>query len=103
MNLEKWNSRPKDIQQIITETTEAFYEESAIGLWDRQNEDAFDFAVNDQKMEVLELSEEEAAKWIDKVTPIHDQYNQKLKELNIDTDALKIVKDLADRYNSVYE
>ncbi|MBN2557390.1 MAG: TRAP transporter substrate-binding protein [Clostridia bacterium] len=102
MNLEKWNSLPGEIQRIIVETTEAFHEEVGIGLWDRQNDEGLSFAVDEQGMEVIDLSQEEAARWIEKVSPIQDEYQSVLSSLGIEEDVLGLVKSLADKYNDIY-
>lgn len=102
MNLDKWNSLSKELQNTILETTEKFYEETAIGLWDKQNETALDYAVNENNMEVLELTGEETALWIEKVAPIQDAFTAKMKEMGIKEDVLAIVKELAEKYNNQY-
>lgn len=100
MNLDKWNSLPEDIQQAITDTTEKFHEEVGIGLWDRQNEDALEWAVNVQKMEVIELSDDEMDRWIQAVQPMIDKYIKEKGEAG--RKAIDIVKKLADKYNAEY-
>jgi len=102
MNLDIWNSIPEDIQNTILKTTDTFYNDVGIGLWDKQNAAALDYAVNEQGLEVIELSETETGIWIEKVTPIQTTYSEKIKQLGIDTDVLKLVKDLADKYNKIY-
>lgn len=102
MNLDKWNSMPKSLQKTITEATEKFHQEIGIGLWDMQNEAGIDFAINEQGMEEIILSDEEAARWIEKVAPIQDTYNETIKALGIDTDVMDLVKTLADKYNGMY-
>lgn len=102
MNLDKWNSIPKDLQDIIIETTETFHEEIGIGLWDMQNEAGIDFAINEQGMEVIDLSEEEAQIWIDRVSPIQEDYMEAIKSAGLDETALDLVKSLAEKYNAIY-
>ncbi len=102
MNLDKWNSMPKKLQDTVIETTEKFHENIGIALWDMQNEAGIDFALNEQGMEEIILSDAEAAKWIEKVTPMHDIYTQNIKNKGIDTDVISLVKSLADKYNGLY-
>ncbi|MGI6668949.1 MAG: TRAP transporter substrate-binding protein [Acetivibrionales bacterium] len=102
MNLDRWNSLPKDLQDIILETTEKFFEETAIGLWDKQNEAALDYAVNENDMKVIELTDEETALWIEKVKPIQDAFTAKMKEMGVKEDVLAVVKELAEKYNNQY-
>ena len=103
MNLDTWNSIPKNLQKDILEATADFYEEVGIGLWDMQNETALDWAVNEQGVEIIELSDEEAAIWIEKVMPIQDNFVAALKEQGIDTDVMSVVNELADKYNEEYK
>lgn len=103
MNLDTWNSIPEDIQQVILDTTADFYEEVGIGLWDSQNEVALDWAVNEQGIEVIELSDEEAELWIEKVMPIQDDFASRMLELGIEEDILAVINDLADKYNEEYK
>lgn len=97
MNLDKWNSLPEDIKQAITETTERFFEETAAGLWDVQNEAALDWSVNEKGMEIFELSGEEFDRWIDKVAPVQEKYVNEKGELG--KTALETAKRLAEKYN----
>lgn len=101
MNLDKWNSMPKDLQDAVTKATETFHQEVGIGLWDMQNEAAMDFALNEQGMEVIELSSDEAALWVEKVAVIQDEYTSRINELGLDS-ALDTVKSLAEKYNEIY-
>lgn len=102
MNNDVWDSIPSDLQEIIESTTEDFYNEVGIGLWDMQNEAGLAFAVDEQGMEVITLSDEQAALWIEKVTPVQSTYQEKLTEMGIETDVLALIKSLADKYNSEY-
>jgi len=101
MNLDKWNSLPADLQEIIISETEKFHQETGIGLWDMQNEAGIDYALDEQGMEEIILSEEEAARWIEKVTPLQDEYTERVKDLT-DEDVMELVKSLADKYNGIY-
>jgi TRAP-type C4-dicarboxylate transport system substrate-binding protein len=103
MNLEKWDSIPKDLQKKITDVTEKFHEETAIALWDMQNEAALGYAIDEQEMQIIDLTSEEKAAWIEKVMPIQDSYNTKLKELGITLDPLATIGKLADKYNDKYK
>jgi TRAP-type C4-dicarboxylate transport system substrate-binding protein len=101
MNLEKWNSMPKSLQDKIMAETEKFHEEVGIGLWDMQNEAGIDFALNEQGMEEIVLSDAEAAKWIEKVLPLQDEFTNNIKSVT-DEDVMGVVKSLADKYNEMY-
>lgn len=100
MNLDKWNSLPEDIQQIIVDTTLQFQDEVGIGLWDSQNEDALKWAVEEEGMEVIELSDQEMERWIKAVEPMLDKYMAEKGEVGVK--AVEIAKKLAEKYNNQY-
>jgi len=100
MNLDKWNSLPKDIQKAITDVTEEFHEEVAIGLWDKQNEEALDWAINEQNFKVMELSEEQNAMWKQAIEPMLEKYVNDKGEAG--QKAVDIVKRLSEKYNEEY-
>lgn len=101
MNSEKWNSFSSDIQEAILEVNESFHEEVGIGLWDKQNEAAVDWAVKEHGIKIKELSEEETSRWMDKVRPIQDEYREKNKD-KTDQDVIKMIEELAEEYNEKY-
>lgn len=101
MNLDKWNSMPKKLQDIIVEITETFHQEVGIGLWDMQNEAGMDFA-NEQGMEVIDLSADETEIWISKVIGIQDEYIENMKSADLDDTALDVIKSLVEEYNGIY-
>jgi TRAP-type C4-dicarboxylate transport system substrate-binding protein len=103
MNKSVWESIPADLQKTISEVTEKFHEETGAALWDMQNEAGLKYAVDEQKMEVIPLSAEETALWIETVKPIQEDYKTKLAGLGITSDPLKTIYELADQYNELYK
>ena len=100
-NQDKWDSMPAELQDTVTEATAAFFEEVGIGIWDMQNEPAIDYAVNEMGMEVITLSDEEIALWIEKVLPLQEEYKANVAELT-DVDVLAYINELAEKYNQMY-
>ncbi|HZK28380.1 MAG TPA: TRAP transporter substrate-binding protein [Thermoclostridium sp.] len=100
MNLDKWNSIPEDIQSIITEISLEYQDKVGIGLWDRQNEAALKWAVEEEGIEIIELSEEETQRWIQKVMPMQEKYTDKNGETG--KRALETTMRLAEKYNNKY-
>jgi TRAP-type transport system periplasmic protein len=100
-SLDKWNSMPQDLQDKVTAATAKFFEEVGIGLWDMQNAPAMDYAVNEMKMEVITLSDEEAALWIEKVKPLQEEYTKNVAGL-ADRDVIGFINELAAKYNLIY-
>ena len=100
-NQDKWNAMPQELQEKVTAATAEFYEEVGIGLWDMQNEPAMEYAVNEMDMEVITLSDEEAAVWIEKVIPLQEEYTESVADLT-DRDVIGLINELAQKYNQEY-
>ncbi len=99
MNQDKWDSLPPELQEIFLEVNERFFEEVAAGLWDVQNEEALEWAVEETGQEIITLTAEETEKWIEKVQPIQDNFVEEMNELGFDgEEILQTVKRLAEQY-----
>lgn len=104
MNLDKWNSLSLETQKAIEEVNKKFFEEVAIGLWDKQNEDALKWAFEQEGMKEIKLSEEEANRWITKVKPIQDEFVADINKKGLDGQQIvDTVMDLAKKYNAEYK
>ena len=100
MNKDKWDSMPAEYQDAITEVTNQMYEDTAAGLYDGLSQEALDASLAEKDIEITSLSEEETAKWKDKIAPVFDEYQAKLDEQGLDGEMiLNTVKELADKYN----
>lgn len=100
MNQDKWNALDAETQQAITEVNQKFFNEVAMGLWDKQNEAAMKYAVDEKGMEVITLPQEEADQWIKLVEPIQQEYVARMQEQGLDGEgALALTKQLAEKYN----
>ena len=103
MNLDQWNALSPDIQEAIEEVNERYFEEVAMGLWDKQNEAALKWSVEETGLEVINLSEEEANKWISIITPIQNEFVDSMNNKGFDGQSiLDTVKELAEKYNREY-
>jgi TRAP-type C4-dicarboxylate transport system substrate-binding protein len=104
MNLDKWNSLSPENQKAIEAVNKKYFEEVAMGLWDKQNESAWKYAVEEKGMKEIKLSEEETNKWIALVKPIQDEYIANMNQKGLPgQQALDVVKSLADKYNQQYK
>ncbi len=104
MNLDKWNSLSPDIQQAIEEVNETYFEKVAVGLWDKQNEAALEWAVDEMGMETITLPQAEVDRWINLVKPIQDDFIAKMNQSGLPgQEILDTVKELADQYNQEYK
>lgn len=104
MNLETWNSLPEDIQEIIEEETEDYYEEVVVGFYDRLNEEVFEwFEEEGIEMEIIKLDDEEQKRWIELVEPLFDEHVRELEEKGLPGDEiLQQVIELTEKYNEEY-
>ncbi|MFZ5643089.1 MAG: TRAP transporter substrate-binding protein [Bacillota bacterium] len=104
MNLDKWNSLSPETRSAIEKVNEKYFEEVAIGLWDKQNEAALKYAINEKGMKEITLSKEEADRWVALVKPIQDEYVAGINAKGQNgQQALDTVKQLADKYNQQYK
>jgi len=100
MNIDKWNAISPEDRQAIEKINEEYFEKVAMGLWDKQNEAALKYAVEEHGMEVINLSPEEQAKWIDLVQPIQNEFVEKMDQQGLNgQEILDTVIELAEKYN----
>ncbi len=99
MNQEKWDQLPVDLQEIFLSVNEQFFDEVAAGLWDVQNSSALEWAVEETGQEIITLSDEEIALWIEKIEPIQDDFIERMNQQGFPgEDILATVKRLAEQY-----
>lgn len=104
MNLDKWNSLTPEDQKAIEAVNEKFFNEVAMGLWDKQNEAALKYAVDEKGMEVINLPQEEQEQWMSLVKPIQDEFIAQMKQKGQNgQEILDKVKSLADQYNKEFQ
>lgn len=72
MNKDKWESLPKDIQQIFNEVSEEYREKFAVG-WNEIGIEGMEYTLS-LGNEIIELTPEEAARWTAAVEPVVDKY-----------------------------
>jgi TRAP-type C4-dicarboxylate transport system substrate-binding protein len=73
MNLRVWNSLPADIQKIIEEESAKASVLNSRG-WDLKEQAAIELMKKTPGKEVIYLSEEEVARWREKVQPLYDKW-----------------------------
>ena len=78
MNLDKWNSLPKDVQRVFEKVSEDWVSKHG-EAWDTSDEEGKKFTL-DRGNEIIPLSEEESARWAEAVRPVIDEYAQKLED-----------------------
>jgi TRAP-type C4-dicarboxylate transport system substrate-binding protein len=78
MNLDKWNSLPKDVQRVFEKVSEDWVSKHG-EAWDASDEEGRQFTL-EQGNEIIPLSEEEQARWAEAVRPVIDEYAQSLED-----------------------
>ena len=74
MNKDKWNGLPENIKTIITEVSQEWIEKHGM-VWDYYDKVGIDYFLTFAGREVIELSAEEMAKWVEAaVDPLIDAY-----------------------------
>ncbi|MCL2045786.1 MAG: TRAP transporter substrate-binding protein [Oscillospiraceae bacterium] len=100
MNTDKWNEISPEDQAIILDINERFFEEVACSLWDKQNEEALSYALEEKGLELIELDAEEAQLWIDLIEPILDDFAARMDAQGFNgNEIIDTVKELANTYN----
>lgn len=72
MNLNKWNSLPKDIQKVIEEANKVWIAKHG-KAWDDSDKAGRDFTLS-KGNEIISLSKEESARWAKATQPVIDGY-----------------------------
>jgi len=102
MNLDTWNSFPKEIQDKILEVNERLFPEMA-SLWDKICAEGLEFAKTEYGHEEFTLSDEEFARWMEKLTPIIDKYIQEMNQKGFDGEKIiETIQRLSEKYNEMY-
>ena len=93
MNKQKWESLPKDIQQIIDKLDEEWIDKVAL-MWARDHEEFGRDILKKKGNKFIELSKEEDARWGKLMKPILDDYVKSMKEKNLPgEEALRFCQD----------
>lgn len=104
MNQNKWKSLSPENQKAIEEVSKKYFEEVAMGLWDKQNESALKFAIQEKGMKEITLPDQEVEKWVALVKPIQDDFVAKTKEKGLPgQEALDKAKELSEKYNKEFK
>jgi len=104
MNLDKWNSLDADTQKAIETVNEKYFEQTAMGLWDKQNEAALKWSVEEKGMQVIQLPQAEADRWVKLIKPVQDEFVTNLNKQGLPgQETLNTVLGLSDQYNKEYK
>lgn len=78
MNLDKWNSLPKDVQKVFEKVSKEWIRKHAEG-WDKADQEGRQYTIEEGN-QILPLREEECERWAKAVRPVIDEYAQSLEE-----------------------
>lgn len=73
MNKDKWDSLPNDIQKVFANVSEEWIEKHG-KVWTYYDKVAIDYFLTFDGRELIELPEEEMARWVDATKPLIDNY-----------------------------
>lgn len=85
MNLDKWNELPSDIQDIFTEVSEEWTEKHAM-CWAYYDIAAKEYFLTFEGKEIIELSADEMARWVDATAVVKDTYLTEKAALGLPVD-----------------
>lgn len=103
MNLDSWNALPQDVQKVLDElaedhsiwTGEEFHRTSVEGL---------EYAVEVEGAELITLSSEEMARWMERFKPLVDKYLADTAAKGLPgQECLDELYRLRDKYNAMYK
>jgi len=91
MNMEKWNSLPKDIQEVMDGlgTEQAFWTGNYM---DKHVEESVEWSKKNHNIEIIELTEKELDRWDGMVKPLIDEWSDEAKAKGLP--ARTILKDI---------
>lgn len=78
MNLDKWNSLPKDVQKVFEKVSKDWIRKHADG-WDKADQEGRQYTI-EKGNQIIPLREEECERWAKAVRPVIDEYAQSLEE-----------------------
>jgi len=73
MNKDTWDSLPSDVQKVFTEVSEEWLEKHA-RVWTYYDKVAIDYFLTFEGRELIELSPQEMARWIEATQPLIEGY-----------------------------
>ena len=83
INKDKWNALPEDIKTVFTEVSEEWVEKHA-KVWDYYDKAAIDYFLElGEGREVIELSPEEMARWVEAAKVVIDDYLAELTAMGL--------------------
>ncbi|HPU31006.1 MAG TPA: TRAP transporter substrate-binding protein [Syntrophorhabdaceae bacterium] len=97
MNKNKWNSLPKDIKDIIDKMSEEYINKS-IKMWNDIEQSGKKLLLS-KGGKIITLSKEEQAKWVEKATPLFEEYANNVEKKGLPgKEAVKFIQNYVKKY-----
>jgi len=97
MNKNKWNSLPNDIKDIIDKMSVEYINKSA-NMWDHIAESGKKLLLS-KGGKIITLSKEEQAKWVEKATPLFEEYANNVEKKGLPgKEAVKFIQTYVSKY-----
>ncbi len=102
MNKSTWNSLPQDIQAVFDSMNDEFVLKYSL-MMDEFSEDILEQAVQEQGIEVIDLSEEERLRWINRIEPVVQQWISRREGQGLPAaQVVEIARELDEKYSDLY-
>jgi TRAP-type C4-dicarboxylate transport system substrate-binding protein len=79
MNIQKYNSLPSDIRKAFDEELTDYWTRESAKLWDRLEQESYEFMKKKPDHEIITLSPEEKKKWQERAMTINDPWASALE------------------------
>lgn len=102
MNKNTWNSLPADIQDVFESMNDEFVLKYST-MMDEFSEDILDQAVLEQGIEVIDLSEDERQKWLQRIEPVVQQWITRRDKQGLPAArVVDIARELDEKHSDLY-
>ncbi len=103
MNKNTWNSLPPDIQTVFDQMNDEFVLKYST-MMDEFSEDILEQAVQEQEIQVIDLTEEETQKWLNRIEPVVQQWISRREGQGLPAaQAVEIARELDEKYSDMYQ
>lgn len=104
MNLDTWNSFPPDVQDAILEINDKLFKEKIVSLFQNDDEAGLNYGIEQEGLEVIELSAEETERWLDLLKAAREENVEAAEEKGLPgREAADLIEELANKYNEIYK
>jgi TRAP-type C4-dicarboxylate transport system substrate-binding protein len=102
MNLDKWNSLPKDVQDAFDKVNDTWAEKAG-KIWTSHQDEGLQFGI-DHEMEVIRLTSDNLKELMDKLKPIEDEFIKNMNKKGLPgKEAVNMVWELVHQYAGKYK